>query len=105
MLTLILGVYTGTEKGFIKVLMSGYFSEKYADMKMRRNCPDLTQPNHFYNVLELLGRTTKTTVQTHVEASVVQWLCHSPCNPGVAGSIPGFSSPSDGTINRGPVSI
>ena len=39
------------------------------------------------------------------EASVVQWLCHSPCNPGVAGSIPGFSSPSDGTINRGPVSI
>ena len=23
----------------------------------------------------------------------------------VAGSIPGFSSPSDGTINRGPVSI
>ena len=39
------------------------------------------------------------------EASVVQWLCHSPCKPGVAGSIPGFSSPSDGTINRGPVSI
>ena len=38
-------------------------------------------------------------------ASVVQWLCHSPCKPGVAGSIPGFSSPSDGTINRGPVSI
>ena len=39
------------------------------------------------------------------EASVVQWLCHSPCKPGVAGSIPGFSSPSDGTVNRGPVSI
>ena len=39
------------------------------------------------------------------EASVVQWLCHSPCKPGVAGSIPGFSSPSDGTINRGPVSL
>ena len=38
-------------------------------------------------------------------ASVVQWLCHSPCKPAVAGSIPGFSSPSDGTINRGPVSI
>ena len=28
-----------------------------------------------------------------VEASVVQWLCHSPCKPGVAASIPGFSSP------------
>ena len=39
-----------------------------------------------------------------LEASVVQWLCHWPCKPGVAGSIPGFSSPSDGTINRGPVS-
>ena len=25
------------------------------------------------------------------EASVVQWLGHSPCKPGVAGSIPGFS--------------
>ena len=37
-----------------------------------------------------------------LEASVVQWLCHSPCKPGVAGSIPSFSSPSDGTINRGP---
>ena len=41
----------------------------------------------------------------HKEASVVQWLCHSPCKPGVAGSIPVFSSPSNGTINRGPVSI
>ena len=40
-----------------------------------------------------------------LEASVVQWLCHSPCKPGVAGSIPGVSSPSDGTINRSPVSI
>ena len=33
---------------------------------------------------------------------MVQWLCHSPCKPGVAGLIPGFSSPWDGTINRGP---
>ena len=41
----------------------------------------------------------------HIEASVMQWLVHSPCRPGVAGSIPGFSSPSDGTINRCPVSI
>ena len=40
-----------------------------------------------------------------LEASVVQWLYHSPCKPRVAGLIPGFSSPSDGTINRGPVSI
>ena len=39
------------------------------------------------------------------EASVVQWLCHSPCKPGVAGSISGFSSLLDGTINEGPVSI
>ena len=45
------------------------------------------------------------SVDPEEEASVVQWLCHSPYKPGVAGSIPGFSSPSDGTINRGPVSI
>ena len=38
------------------------------------------------------------------EASVVPWLCHSPCKPGGAGSIQGFSSPLDGTINRGPIS-
>ena len=44
-------------------------------------------------------------LKLHIEASVVQWLCHSPCKPGVAGSISGFSSPSDGTINRGPISI
>ena len=49
--------------------------------------------------------TAKLLQQGYQEASVVQWLCHSPCKPGVAGSIPGFSSPSDGTINRGPVSI
>ena len=29
------------------------------------------------------------------EASVAQWLSHLPCKPGVAGSILGFSSPSD----------
>ena len=33
---------------------------------------------------------------------MVQWLCHSPCKPGVAGSIPGFSSPSDGTVTEVP---
>ena len=32
---------------------------------------------------------------------MVHWLKHLPRNPGVAGSIPGFSSPSDETINRG----
>ena len=31
----------------------------------------------------------------NAEASVAQWLSHLPCKPGVAGSIPGFSSPSD----------
>ena len=31
-------------------------------------------------------------------------LCHSLCNPGVAGSITGFSSLLDETINRGVVS-
>ena len=36
---------------------------------------------------------------------MVQWLCQSPCKPGVVDSIPGFSSPLDGTINRGPLSI
>ena len=30
----------------------------------------------------------------------MQWLCHSPCKPGVADSIPGFSGPTDGTINH-----
>ena len=50
--------------------------------------------------------TQAYNVQTHyLEAPMVQWLCHSPCKLGVAGLIPGFSSPSDGTINRGPVSI
>ena len=38
------------------------------------------------------------TICLYIEASVVQWLCHWTCKPGVAGSIPGFSSPSDGTI-------
>ena len=52
-------------------------------------------------------KTLNVDIETllNIEASVVQWLCHSPCKPGVAGSTPGFSSPSDGTINRGPVSI
>ena len=69
--------------------------------------------NHtiYQNIQESRRRSAHTlgqslaTIQLQVEASVVQWLCHSPCKPGVAGSIPGFSSPSDGTINRGPVSI
>ena len=30
-----------------------------------------------------------------LEASVAQWLRHLPCKPRVAGSTPGFSSPSD----------
>ena len=48
---------------------------------------------------------TKCPVQLQKEASVVQWLCHSPCKPGVTGSILGFSSLSVGTINRGHISI
>ena len=36
-------------------------------------------------------------------ASVAQW--HFPCNLGVAGSIPGLSSPSDETINRDPMTV
>ena len=35
------------------------------------------------------------TLNSLLEASVAQWLSHLPCKPGVAGSIPGFSSPSD----------
>ena len=54
--------------------------------------------NLFYKMGEL-------TEFTKLIKLMVQWICHSPCKPGVAGSIPGFSSPSDGTINRGPVSI
>ena len=37
------------------------------------------------------------------EASVAQWLSHSPCRPGVADLIPGFSSPLDKTLNGGPM--
>ena len=33
------------------------------------------------------------------------WLSHSPSKPGVAGLIPDFSSTSDKTINRGPMTI
>ena len=29
------------------------------------------------------------------EASLAQWLSHKPCKPGIASSIPGFSSPLD----------
>ena len=43
-----------------------------------------------------------TQSQSKVEASVVQWLCHSPCKPG---SIPGFSSLLDGTINPSPYEL
>ena len=50
------------------------------------------------------GTCNQNIVYGMVDASVEQWwLFHAPCKPGVAGSIPGFSSPSDGTINRGPV--
>ena len=38
-------------------------------------------------------------------ASVVKWINHPPCEPGVAGSILGYSSMSDKTLSRGPVSI
>ena len=41
----------------------------------------------------------------NLKASVAQWLCHSPCKPGMAGLSPDFSSLSDETTNRGPVSI
>ena len=30
-----------------------------------------------------------------VAASMAQWLCHSPCKPGITSSIPGFSSLSE----------
>ena len=32
-----------------------------------------------------------------IKVSVVQWLSHSPCKPGVAGSIPGFSKSNNKT--------
>ena len=32
-------------------------------------------------------------------------LSHTPCKPGVESSIPGFSTPFDETINRGPMTI
>ena len=39
------------------------------------------------------------------EASVVKLVSHLPSNPGVMSSIPGFSSLSDETLNRGPVTV
>ena len=36
---------------------------------------------------------------------MVYWLSCSPSKPGVVGSIPGFSSLSDETLNRGPMTI
>ena len=44
-------------------------------------------------------------LKEEVEAAVVKWISHLPCKPGVAGSIPGFTSLSDETLSRGPVSI
>ena len=38
-------------------------------------------------------------------AAVVKWINRLPCKPGLAGSIPGFTSLSDETLNRGPISI
>ena len=38
-------------------------------------------------------------------AAVVKWINHLPCKRGVAGSIPCFTSLSDETLSRGPVSI
>ena len=40
-----------------------------------------------------------------IEASVAERLSYPLCKPGVPSSIPGFSSLSDETLNRGPVSI
>ena len=78
----------------------------FSDVPNHPNCkissipdpPNRFKSGHAFDFLLL-------PVRSQLEASVVQWLCHSPCKPGVAGLIPGFSSPSDGTINRGPVSI
>ena len=39
------------------------------------------------------------------EASVAERLSYPLCKPGVRSSIPGFSSLSDETLNRGPVSV
>ena len=39
------------------------------------------------------------------EASVAERLSYPLCKPGVLSSIPGFSSLSDETLNRGPVSV
>ena len=44
-------------------------------------------------------------IQIWAKASVSQWLCHWPCKPGAAGSMRSFSSLSDETINRDPVSM
>ena len=45
------------------------------------------------------------TLLLTLEASVAYWLSFLPCKPGVVCSNPGFSSLSDETLNRGPVSI
>ena len=38
-------------------------------------------------------------------AAVVLWINHLPCIPGVAGSIPVFTSLTDETLSPGPISI
>ena len=45
------------------------------------------------------------SVMQPVEASVAERLSYPLCKPGVLSSIPGFSSLSDETLNRGPVSV
>ena len=51
--------------------------------------------SHLINCSDLvINKSTPNTFKC-IEATVAQWLSHLPCKPGVASSIPGFSSPSD----------
>ena len=61
---------------------------------------------HIQNLL-LLILSSDVAIQPipEKEVSMALWLRCSHCKPGVTGSIPGFSSLSDETINGGPVSI
>ena len=52
-----------------------------------------------------LGIYSNKAFKCYTEATLSQLLCHSPCKPGVAGLIVGFSSLLDETINRGPLAF
>ena len=67
------------------------------------SCSQNNYNNNKYKCLSLMLKKCKPQVLTG--AAVVKVINHLACNPEFAGSIPGFTSLSDETLSRGPVSI